>query len=120
VRFYLDEDLSGAVARIARAQGLDVISSHECGRNGLPDDEQLRLAAADGRCLVTRNAKDFLALTARFFEEGWPHAGMLIVSSSLPNRDFAGIAAALVTYARRHEDDLPPYTTDFLTPATRS
>lgn len=120
MRLYLDEDLSDEVARFARAQGVDVISSHECGRNGLPDDAQLRLAAAEGRCPVTRNAKDFLPLTACFFEEGWPHAGVLIVSSSLPNRSFARIAAALVVYAQRHEDDLPSYTTDYLTPAERS
>jgi hypothetical protein len=116
VRLYLDEDLSDEIARIARGQQVDVISSHECGRNGLPDETQLRLAAAEGRCLVTRNGRDFLRLTTVFFENGWPHAGVLVVSRSLANADFAGIARALVAYAARYEDDLPAYTTDYLVP----
>jgi len=114
VRFYLDEDLSDRVATIARAQGLDVVSSHECGRNGLPDEDQLRLAAEEGRCFVTRNASDFVPLTTRFFENEWPHLGLLIVSASLANDDFAGIARALVAYAQSHPDELPSYMTDYL------
>jgi uncharacterized protein (DUF433 family) len=38
VRFYLDEDLSPRAASIARAQGVDVLNSHDCGRNGLADE----------------------------------------------------------------------------------
>jgi hypothetical protein len=107
VRFYLDEDISDQVAKIARAQGLDILSSHECGRNGLPDEAQLRLAADDGRCFVTRNARDFLRLTVHFLENEWPHVRVLIVSRSLPNDDFAGMAQALVAYAQNCADDLP-------------
>ncbi len=117
MRFYLDEDLPPRAAVIARAHGLDVTSSHECGRNGLPDEDQLRLAAQEGRCLVTRNGKDFLPLSTRFFEKGWPHAGVLVASRALSNRDFAGIATALVAYARDHLNDLPSYTTAYLAPA---
>jgi len=117
IRFYLDEDLPYRVAVIARANGLDVVSSHECGRNGLPDEEQLRLAANEGRCLVTRNRDDFQALTLRFFESGWSHAGVLIVSRSLPSQDPGGLARALVAYARAHEDGLPAYTIGWLVAA---
>lgn len=114
MRFFLDEDLSYRVATIARGQGLDVLSSHECGRNALPDDEQLRLAAQEGRCLVTRNAPDFIPLTLRFLEAYWPHAGVLIVPRSLPNEAFATIARALVTYAQAHEAGMASYTVDYL------
>jgi len=114
VRFYLDEDLPARVAALARAQGLDVISSHECGRDRLPDDEQLRLAGQDGRCLVTRNARDFVPLTRDFTERQWPHAGVLIVSRSLPNHAFARIARALVAFAHRQDDNLLAYTVQFL------
>jgi hypothetical protein len=34
--------------------------------------------------------------TVRFFENGWPHAGVLIVARSLPNGNSAAIAAALL------------------------
>ena len=53
--FFLDEDLSPRIATIAREQGLDVLSTHESGRNGLDDEEQLRFAAQEGRILVTCN-----------------------------------------------------------------
>jgi hypothetical protein len=116
-RFFLDENLSDEVARIARAQGLDVLSSHECGRDGMVDDEQLRLAAEEGRCVVTRNRDDFLALTVRFFEHQWPHAGILIVPPSLPDKNAAARARALVAYAQSHPAGIASYSFDFLKPA---
>lgn len=116
MRFYLDEDLSDRVASIARAQGLDVLSSHECGRDGLSDEAQLSLAGEEGRCLVTRNRNHFVLLTVRFFENQSPHAGVLLVVRSLANDGFAGIATALVSYARRHDAGLPTYAIDFLAP----
>ena len=119
MRFYLDEHLSQQIAVVARARGLDVISSHECGRDKLPDDEQLRLAAEEGRCLVTRDRDDFVALTLQFFAQRWPHAGVLIVPKSLPDQDFVGIAAALVAFAQSYEGDLPSYTLTYLTPQRR-
>jgi hypothetical protein len=115
VRFCLDEDLPPGIAVVARGRGLDILSSHECGRNSLPDEEQLRLATAEGRCLVTRNRDDLLRLTLKFFESEEPHAGVLIVSRSLPNRDVAGIVAALVAFADNHPDGVPSYTTAYLT-----
>ena len=114
MRFYLDEDLPTRVAALARAEGLDVVSSHECGRDRLPDNQQLRLAAQDGRCLVTRNARDFVPLTRDFAERQWPHAGILIVTRSLPNHAFASIARALIAFDRGQGDDLPAYTVLFL------
>jgi predicted nuclease of predicted toxin-antitoxin system len=114
VRFYLDENLPYTIAEIARTQGVDVVSSHECGHNGLPDDVQLRLAAEEKRCLVPKDREDLTNLTILFLEMEWPHAGVLIVSQSLPNRNYAAIARALVAYARSHEDDLPAYTLDYL------
>ena len=116
-RFLLDENLSDEVARIARAQGLDIISSHECGRDGLADEEQLRLASEEGRCVVTRNRDDFLALTVRFFENQAPHAGVLVVPPSLPDRDAAAIARALVAYAQTHPEGVASYSFDYLRPA---
>ena len=119
MRFYLDEDLSDQIAIIARSLGLDVLSSHECGRDGLDDEAQLLAAAEDGRCLVTRNRADFVAWTVRFFEQESPHSGVLLLPESLPPDQFAAIAHALVEYERRHPEGLPPYTVDFLRPARR-
>ena len=114
MRFYLDENISPSVAVIARSRWLDVISTHECGRNGLPDTEQLELAARDGRCLVTRDRRDFIAATLQFLDEGRPHTGVLLISEALPNDDFAGIAAALVAFAQGHSSDTLEYAMNFL------
>lgn len=116
MRFCLDEDLSNRVARLARGLGIDVISSHEVGRDGLSDEEQLRLAAEEGRCFVTRNANHFVLMTVRFFERQWPHAGVLLVPRSFANDGFSGIAGALEAYARRRVAGLPSYAIDLLTP----
>jgi predicted nuclease of predicted toxin-antitoxin system len=114
VRFYLDEDLSDRIARIAREAGLDVVSSHETGRDRLPDREQLRLAALDGRCLVTINGRHYIRLTEEFLVTQRPHLGVLIIARSLLANDFAGVARALATFAAEHPDDLPGYTVQYL------
>jgi hypothetical protein len=71
-------------------------------------------AAADNRCLVSRNAPDYRALTVAFQEEGYPLAGVLLVSEALPNHAFAALVAALVEYARDHPGAAPPYFVDYL------
>lgn len=114
MRVYLDENMPPQIAAIARAQGLDAVSGHELGHRGFPDDDVLRLAALDRRCVVTRNRDDFVRLTLLFFENEWPHAGVLIVPNSFPHDQFARIARALVGYAGDWENDLPHYTIDFL------
>ncbi|HEU5327090.1 MAG: DUF5615 family PIN-like protein [Thermomicrobiales bacterium] len=114
MRFYLDENLPPQVAVLARARGVDAVSNHERGHLGLSDDEVLRLAAKDGRCVVTRNRDDFVQLTIRCFDNQWPHTGVLIVPWTLPNDQFARMADALAAYAQRHDADLPAYTIDFL------
>ena len=103
-RFLLDEDVPPRAAEIARGLGLDVTSVADVGRLGWSDEEQLRAAAADGRVYVTYNRDDFIALTRRFFEEGAPHAGVLIVPGSIPRHLPERLAHAL----RRWESGRPP------------
>lgn len=114
MRFHLDEDISVRVAAIARSRGCDVTASQELGRNGLDDAAQLRLAATDGRCLVTRNARHFWPTSRTFAELGLPHAGVLLVPSSLPGSAFAALAGALERYADSHPDGVAAYSVDYL------
>lgn len=114
VRFYLDEHLSTTIAEIARGIGLDAVSCDELRRNGLTDEEQLRLATLDGRCIVTRDDDDFRTLTLLFFRAGRPHAGVLIVPPSMPTNQFSRIAHALRAYVQRHGAGSTEYLFDYL------
>jgi predicted nuclease of predicted toxin-antitoxin system len=113
--FLLDEDVNPAVAEIGRGLGLDVLSVHEIGRRGFQDEDQLRFSASQQRVFVTRNRDDFLRLTLIFFQAQEPHAGLLIVPHSLPNRLPERIAHALRRWQERPGDP-GAYFIDFLVP----
>ncbi len=98
---------------------MDARSVHELGRLGLPDRQQLRLAAAEGCIFITRNRDDFLDLTAEFYQAGEPHGGLLVVSRSLPSKQPERVAHALrrwVTFRQEYPESFGPYHVDFLSP----
>lgn len=116
MKFYLDENLSPQVAEIARGRcGLDVVAAHDIGAFEWSDEEQLRYAAMEGRCLVTRDREDFTALSISAFESQTLHAGVLIIPPSMPNDWFEMIAAALCDLADRFPNGIPSYTCAYLT-----
>jgi predicted nuclease of predicted toxin-antitoxin system len=121
-RFALDEDLSPRISEIARGLGLDVVSVHEIGRRGMPDDDQLRWAAREGRILITRNRDDFIEWTVAFFQRGEPHAGVLLITTLLSIQSPARVVHAIGHWvddakARFGGDSPTPYFIDFLTDA---
>ena len=114
MRFYLDEDLSPKIAEILRRSGMDALSVHEAGMCESSDQRQLDFAAAEKRCLVTRNRDDFIRLTVRFFNDQRPHCGVLIVPYTFPGDQFSRIASLIKKFSSRHEKGLAPYSIAFL------
>jgi hypothetical protein len=83
IRLYLDEDVHRRVAAALRLRQFDVVSAHEVGRWGLSDEEQLTLAAAEGRALFTFNPPDYLRFHQDWLQLGKEHFG-IIVSDQVP------------------------------------
>jgi predicted nuclease of predicted toxin-antitoxin system len=114
VTFYLDEDLSPVVAQLLRERGLDAISAHEIGFIQVSDQEQLDHAAAEGRALVTRNARDFRALSTDRVQRQQPHAGIIVCPPTIRGSEHALIAQAIERLAEVHQGGLGPYDLAYL------
>ena len=87
----LDEMFTDDIAQQLRTKGYDVISVvTDPALMGLPDDQILAYAAAEGRALVTANVKDFVPLDARYRAADQSHAGLILVSTKTfpQNRGF--------------------------------
>lgn len=114
MKFYLDEDLSRKIAEILRRNGVDAVSAHEAGMCEASDQKQLDFAAAEKRCLVTRNRDDFIRLTVQFFNDRRAHCGVLIVPHSLPGDQFSRIAGLIKKFSSAHQKVPAPYSIAFL------
>ena len=109
MKFYLDEDLAPQIAERLRKMGLDAVSALEVGNAQLSDRDQLRFAAQQGRCLVTRNARHFVLLAQAAIRHPDPHAGIVLCSPSIRGFESGKIASALLRLARQFSDGLGPY-----------
>lgn len=119
IRLLLDEDIPHSAASIERTLGLDIVSIHELGRLGWTDPAHLTAAAEDGRAFVTYNRNDFIHWTTEFFRTGRPHAGLVVLSRSLPRDRPDRIAHALDRWVKRtmHQlqgHRLPPFSISFI------
>lgn len=99
MKFYLDADLSPKIAELLRRKGFDTVSAWEVGNAELSDREQLAYAAGEGRCLVTKNARDFLGLSREAIGREIPHAGIVVCPPSIQGFEFGAIAEALIRVA---------------------
>ncbi len=79
IRFYSDEQVSGAVTKGLKKRGVELLTSPEAGTLGVKDEVHLERAYADARVLITQDA-DFLALHAA----GHPHAGIVFAPQGTP------------------------------------
>ena len=109
MKWYLDEDLALQIAERLRDSGIDAVHTLEVGNAQLPDQAQLRYAAAHGRCLVARNARHFLRLAQDAIGRQEPHAGIVLSPPSLRGFEIGKIVAAIIRLARRYSRGLGPF-----------
>lgn len=64
IRFYSNENLAIDLVEVIRHLGYDVLTSYEAqqANQRIPDDEVLRYATSNSRCVLTFNRGDFLML----------------------------------------------------------
>lgn len=80
MKFYFDEDSAQhRLIAALRSHAIDVITSLDAGMNARDDESHLILSAAQGRVLVSANARDFATLHGKWVEQGRPHFGVLII-----------------------------------------
>ena len=85
MKLLLDEHYADAIAAQLRNAGHDAVTVSERQLKGADDESLLTFAAAEGRVLLTNNARDFLVLVARWSASGVDHGGLLLTSdSSMP------------------------------------
>jgi predicted nuclease of predicted toxin-antitoxin system len=95
---YLDENVDVLVAKLLRARGFDAVTAHERSTLGITDPEQLALAIAEGRALVTHNREHFVALHTEYLLSNQPHMGILITAMRRPGEVANRLAHVLDTF----------------------
>lgn len=84
IGLYLDEDVNVPLADLRRARGFQVTTTREAGQIGKSDGEQLAFASSREQAILTHNRIAFEALGRQYFNEGWPHSGIIIAVRRRP------------------------------------
>ncbi len=106
MKLYLDEDLLSRVWILLREVWPAPTGAHEAGQMGRSDLEQLRHAAREGRCLVTRNVADFLELLRQLINRQESHGGIILIPASFRGDEFAILAEAIAGCVAAHPKGL--------------
>jgi len=83
IKLLLDEHIWEGLAEALRQRGYDVVHINHTARRGIDDDALLAFAIAEGRAVLTYNARHFVPLVRLWYEAGREHAGV-ISSVQLP------------------------------------
>jgi len=74
----VDADITPKLARALRPRGYDVISAHEVGLAEASDEDHMAFAVAQGRVLLTCNARDFTPIFEDYWFAGIDHSGVIV------------------------------------------
>jgi predicted nuclease of predicted toxin-antitoxin system len=78
LRIYLDHNVDPLLAKDARKAGYDAVAAVEVGNAALEDDEQLRWAASQRRCILTHDYDDYPRLATDWIHAGRDHSGIIL------------------------------------------
>ena len=79
MKLLLDEMYASSLAALLRDWGHDAIAVKERpDLMGLPDEDLVRAATAEGRAVVTEDVQDFAALDRRIYAAGQSHSGLVL------------------------------------------
>jgi predicted nuclease of predicted toxin-antitoxin system len=97
VKILLDGHISGrTVGKALTEGGHDVRAiDSEAELEGLSDPKVLKLAAAEGRIIVTANIRDFEPLLREWAGESHSHTGVILVPSSVRNEAFSALISGV-------------------------
>lgn len=115
MKFYLDQDLPSNIAVELRRRRVDVETTAQAGNTHASDREQLAYATRTGRCLVTRNARHFLALAEEAIRRQTAHPGIVLCPPSYRGNEIARIVAKLADIAAKYPDGPGAYAVLYLT-----
>ena len=114
--FLLDEHIPLAVAEGLRRLGIDAEHAVEAGLAGEPDAVVLDHAIEQGLIVVTRDYGDFHGLAGYHAAEGNTIPGIILVPSSIPEREPGALVEALRSWAEDlfREGRLLPFVVEWL------
>lgn len=115
VKLLLDVHHSPRAAERLREMGHDVeAAATDPALSPLEDEELLRQASADGRAIVTENAKDFGVIVRTWTTTGEQHAGVIFTSARRFHRGSAAYPENLVAALARFLDAPPDVDKDWV------
>ncbi len=114
MKLHLDEDVPAAIADALRRAKVDVLPTDEAGNKQSSDTAQLAFAAEAGRCIVTRNVKEFVELAHRAVQQQRPHAGIILISSGYRGNETRRIAEGILRIIRTNPDGIEEYGVRYL------
>jgi hypothetical protein len=115
VRLLLDVHHSPHAAEQLRDHGHDVIAANtDPALAGLDDEDLLRAASRDGRCLVTENVRDFDRIVRAWVASDEHHEGVVFTSPRRFHRGAKSYPANLVRALPTLLEDPPESARDWV------
>ena len=108
-RLLLDEHYPPMLAQLLRQAGFDVVGvAEDPAMLGAPDPEVFRVAAAQGRRVVTENVRDFRPLLTRALSDATPYAPLLFTTAKRHPRRIDALGALASSLRAWLEEPDPP------------